>query len=294
MQNMSLRNLVIKYEEEILKLSQQGFNNSEIARKLVSEKALNLEGTQLDSFRRAISQRLLEPTPDEGLEKSIQEKFSEEDQVDENSVSEAEDEEKEIAKSAYKKYKHNTDYYYDETKDVYIVYIKNKAYSFTGTIIRDMKTRYSSLTGSPESINEICRNFEIPRNIFIALKSILGWTHDSEPFTDEEMFLRNEQEMVADALQKRKFSFFQKYTRQEEKMIKDAANNWWAFKGLTLNPLAEKLEHVFANYKVDKLELPEGDKHALVMSPFDLHYGKYAWSGEVREEYNRQMARDLL
>ena len=115
MQNMSLRNLVIKYEEQILKLSQQGLNNSEIARKLVLEKSLNLEGAQLDSFRRAISKRLIEPTLDVGLEKSIQEKFSEEDQVDENSVSEAEDEEKEIAISAYKKYKHNTDYYYDET-----------------------------------------------------------------------------------------------------------------------------------------------------------------------------------
>ena len=204
---MSLRNLVLKYEEEILKLSKQGLNNSEIARRLVSEKNLNLEGTQLDSFRRAISQRMIEPSPEEGLEKVIQEKFAEEDGVDEKEVANAEEEEKELARSAYKKYKHNTDYYYDGTKDLYIVYIKNKAYNFTGTIIRDMKARYSSLTGSAESINEICRNFEIPRNIFIALKSILGWTHDSEPFTDEEMFLRDEQEMVADALQKRKFSF---------------------------------------------------------------------------------------
>lgn len=295
MQNMSLKNLVIKYEEEIIKLSKQGFNNSEIARKITSEKNLNLEGTQLDSFRRAISQRLIDPpSGEQGLEKVIQDKFAEDDQVDDDEILTAEESERDLAKSAYKKYKHNTDYYFDESKDLYIVYIKNKAYNFTGTIIRDMKSRYSSLSGSAESINEICRNFEIPRNIFIALKSILGWTHDSEPFTDEEMFLRDEQEMVADALQKRKFSFFQKYTRQEEKMIKEAANNWWAFRGLIINPLVEKLQNVFAAYTVPKLVLPEGDAHALVISPFDLHYGKYAWSGEVREEYSRQMARDLL
>ena len=158
---MSLRNLVLKYEEEILKLSKQGLNNSEIARRLASEKNLNLEGTQLDSFRRAISQRMIEPSPEEGLEKVIQEKFAEEDDVDEKEVAKAEEEEKELAKSAYKKYKHNTDYYYDGTKDLYIVYIKNKAYNFTGTIIRDMKARYSSLTGSAESINEICRNLSL-------------------------------------------------------------------------------------------------------------------------------------
>ena len=89
MQNMSLRNLVLKYEEEILKLSKQGLNNSEIARRLVSEKNLNLEGTQLDSFRRAISQRMIEPSPEEGLEKVIQEKFAEEADVDEKEVAKA-------------------------------------------------------------------------------------------------------------------------------------------------------------------------------------------------------------
>lgn len=295
MSNMSLKEIVSKYENEILELSQSGLNPSGIARKIVADFKIDLGNLQADSLRKAISSFLLEKKVEDNpeIEDEIKRKFELED-VSDDLLEEVEKEEKELAKNAYKKYKHNTDYYYDENKDVYIVYIKNKAYNFTGTIIRDMKSRYSNLDGSPESINTICRNFEIPRNIFIALKSILGWTHDSEPFTDEEMFMRSEDEMVADALQKRKFSFFQKYTRQEEKVIKDAANNWWAFKGLLINPLAEKLENTFASYSVPKIQLPEGDKHALVISPFDLHYGKYAWSGEVRDEYNRQMARDLL
>lgn len=295
MKNLSLRELVEKYKEEILWLNNSDLNNSEIARKIISDNNLQLEGSQIDSFRRAISSWLSEPIIDESEESKIkiQEKFQLEDESNPLLKDVLEDEQ-EIAKKAYRNFKHTTDYYFDQSKDLYIVYIKNKAYNFTGTIIRDMKSRYSNLDGSPESINEICRNFEIPRNIFIALKSILGWTHDSEPFTDEEMFLRNEQEMVEDALQKRKFSFFQKYTRQEEKMIKEAANNWWSFKGLIINPLAERLESVFAKYEVPKIKLPEGTPQALVISPFDLHYGKYAWSGEVREEYNRKKAKDLL
>ncbi len=293
MSQISLKDLAEKFSEEIWSLHGQGFSHTEIAKKLVSEKFLNLGTSAIDSFRRAISAKLSEELPEDVLRQSIEEKFRQEE-IPPSMELEIDKEEEKIARSAYKKYKHNTNYYYDEAKDLYIVYIKNKAYRFTGTIIRDMKSRYSSLTGSAETINEICRNFEIPRNIFTALKSILGWTHDSEPYTDEEMFVRDEEEMVSDALQKRKFSFFQKYTRQEEKMIKEAASNWWAFKGLVINPLAEKLSQVFAQYEVPKLTLPPGEPHSLVISPFDLHYGKYAWSGEVRDEYNRQMARDLL
>jgi len=263
---MSLREIVEKFSDYITNLSRQGISHAEIARKLVSEKGVVIGEAKPDSLRRQITIFFSELKPensypqDEGsedVEQNIRKKFEMED-VDDNVIQDIEEEESTLAKSAYKKYKHSTAYYYDEAKDLYIVYIKNKPYKFTGTIVRDMKSRYSNMDGSPETINEVCRNFEIPRNIFIALKSIMGWTHDSEPFTDEEMFARGEDEMVQDALQKRKFSFFQKYTRSEEKLIKDAANNWWAFKGLTLNPLAEKLENVFANYTVPKLSMPDG------------------------------------
>lgn len=293
MSQFSLKDLVLKFEEEIKQLHQAGLSKMEIAKKLIEDKNITLGTAQIDSFRRAISSRLAGPEPEYEGSEHIQEKFKSDEISDEN-LNDMIREEEGVARSAFKKYKHSTDYYYDEAKDLYIVYIKNKAYKFTGTIIRDMKSRYSALTGSSETINEICRNFEIPRNIFVALKTILGWTHDSEPFTDEEMFLREEEEMVADALQKRKFSFFQKYTREEEKMIKEAASNWWAFRGLIINPLAEKLTQVFAQYRVPKLNLPSGDPHSLVISPFDLHYGKYSWSGEVRESYSRQQAKDLL
>ena len=297
MSKVSLRELVKKYELEIIELAQSGKGHSEIARELVQKHSIDLGSSHFDSLRRAISIHLSSPDPLSDyteLEEEIKKKFETESQITQEEINSQEQEEVSLAKSAFKKYKHDTAYYFDEAKDVYVVYIKNKPYTFTGTIIRDMKSRYSNLDGSPETINEICRNFEIPRNIFIALKTVMGWTHDSEPFTDEELFMREEDEMVQDALQKRKFSFFQKYTRQEEKIIKDAANNWWAFKGLTLDPLAEKLKWVFCDYDVPKIKLPEGDSHAVVISPFDLHYGKYSWSGEVKEEYNRTIARELL
>ncbi|NBO36447.1 hypothetical protein EBU91_02770, partial [bacterium] len=155
MSSFSLRDLVLKYEEEIRQLHQSGLSKTDIAKKIVEDKHITLGSAQLDSFRRAISSRLAEPDSESEVAEHIQEKFKHEE-VEDQDLEKMIQEEESAARSAFKKYKHSTDYYYDESKDLYIVYIKNKAYKFTGTIIRDMKSRYSALTGSPESINEIC------------------------------------------------------------------------------------------------------------------------------------------
>jgi hypothetical protein len=266
--------------KEIQELYEDGHTFTQIARHLNESLNLNLDSMSQESLRKIIGVSF----------KKTRESIEQVELLENLEFEDSGSPDAEIPSN----YIHNSSYYYDDAKDLYIVYIKSKPYKFTGTIIRDMKSRYSNLDGSPESINQICRNFEIPRNIFTQLKSIMGWTHDSEPFTDEEITSRDEDEMVSDALQKRKFSFFQKFTRQEEKMIKDAANNWWAFKGMTLNPLVEKLQDTLAQPIIPKIKLSTGDPHAVVISPFDLHYGKYAWGGEVLEEYSRQIARDLL
>ena len=57
-----------------------------------------------------------------------------------------------------------------------------------------------------DKINEICRTFGIRRDWFMEMKSILGWTHDSEPFTDEEVQSRPQEDMVKDVLQMKKLS----------------------------------------------------------------------------------------
>jgi predicted phosphodiesterase len=268
-----MQDIIRQYSEEILNLYSEGLNYTQIAKKLNEDFSLGIKN--MDSFRRSISSHI-----SKGLESEPFKEISEEIEKEESTFAD--------------KYQYEQSYYYDEVKDVYIVHIKNRPYRFTGTIIRDMKARYSNMDGSPETINEICRNFEIPRNVFVNLKTILGWSHDSEPVTDEELMSRDMDEMVHDLLQKRKFSYFQKYTRKEEKMLQEAASNWWAFQGLKVNPFVEKMKEYLSSYKVEKLKLPEGEQHAVVISPYDLHYGKYSWSGEVMEQYNRQIARELL
>ena len=75
MSSFSLRDLVLKYEEEIRKLHQAGLSKTEIAKKIVDDKNITLGSAQLDSFRRAISSRLAEPEPEFEVAEYLQEKF---------------------------------------------------------------------------------------------------------------------------------------------------------------------------------------------------------------------------
>ena len=182
-----MQDIIRKYSEEILEFYSQGLNYSQISRKLIED--FSLEISNMDSFRRAISTFI-----NKAVESAPFQEISEELEKEESTFAD--------------RYQHEQSYYYDEIKDLYIVHIKNKPYRFTGTIVRDMKARYSNMDGSPETINEICRNFEIPRNIFVHIKTTFGWTHDSEPVTEEELMNKDLDEMVNDLLQKRKFSYY--------------------------------------------------------------------------------------
>jgi hypothetical protein len=279
-EKITLKDLIKSHSDEILQLYSQGMSFSEIARTIMKNSSVEIPIERFDSMRKGISMYINET----GLEAELSAPLEES----------TEDTFESSRPSFDQKYQHESSYYYDETKDVYVVYLKNKPYTFTGTIIRDMKARYSNMDGAPETINEICRNFEIPRNIFVQIKTVLGWTHDSEPVTNEDLMNKDMDEMVHDLLQKRKFAYFQRYTRKEEKMVQEAASNWWAFQGLKVNPFVEKMTEVLSTYKPEKLKLPAGTPHAVVISPFDLHYGKYAWTGETNEAYDRKTARELL
>jgi predicted phosphodiesterase len=296
--------IISKYKDQIKSYHEDSLSISDITKNVIEQlKSDNIEFDTLktDSLRRQISmfvsKNLQDDESTEDLVSKIEEALA--SKID-DTVSDTGGDFSDEEFDEYQDYKKNLEiadnYYYDKDNDSYIVYFPNhnKPYKFTGTMIREMKDRYSEMKGSVSTINQICREFKVPRNIFIGLKTILGWTHDDDPFTDEEYFARTEDDMVEDLLQRRKFSFFQKFNNREQKLLIEAAQKWWSFEGLTLNPFIEKYDKTMKSYEVPKLTLPEGDKHACVISPFDLHFGKYSWSGEVNNEYNRNLARKRL
>tara|TARA_B100000745_G_scaffold300573_1_gene255447 strand:+ start:12259 stop:13695 length:1437 start_codon:yes stop_codon:yes gene_type:complete len=191
---------------------------------------------------------------------------------------------------------HNTKYYFNESTDSYVTFIKSapKPLVVSGDDHRAMKRAYSNWDGQPASINEICRTFGIPRPWFVEYKSIHGWTHDSEPFSAEELLDRDMDDMVADALQQRRQRIFQKYEVSKWKEIQKAADNWNQFEQTTLKTL---LTHMPENRDQTLPDYVRSDAYrafALVLGLTDFHWGSYSWGGETDSPYNREIAEKRL
>ena len=103
MSKVSLRELVKKYELEIIELAQSGKGHSEIARELVQKHSIDLGSSHFDSLRRAISIHLSSPDPLSDyteLEEEIKKKFETESQITQEEINSQEQEEVSLAKSA--------------------------------------------------------------------------------------------------------------------------------------------------------------------------------------------------
>lgn len=193
---------------------------------------------------------------------------------------------------------YNKNYVYQSDQDLYIFFITgyNKPLSFSGDKIRELKRRYSNWDGSPNSINQICRAFKLSRSLFDKIRRILSWTHDSEPFTDEELVERSQEDLLTELVQSKKFALEQKFEKQKLSELEKDARKWQELKLGVFNPFTDYFEsHKEALKAVPTLNLSNKEgEYACVISPFDLHYGKYGWNKEVGVDYNRKIAEELL
>lgn len=188
-------------------------------------------------------------------------------------------------------------YVYNENTDTYIVFLDRagKRLSFSGSQMKNMKTAYSNWDGDAHTINEMCRTFGIRRDWFVELKGLMGWTHDSEPFTEEEILDRPEEDMVADVLQAKKQSLFRATEKAKWRETARNADKWVNFEQNVLIPLQNHIMEHAPAYRAPMLNLKASKlKFAAVMTPFDLHYGKHGWMDETGASYSRKEARELL
>jgi hypothetical protein len=189
-------------------------------------------------------------------------------------------------------------YVYNKEQDVYITPLPRglggKSIILRGELHRAMLQSYSNWDGNSETINEICRKFRIRRDWFMEYKSLHGWTHDKEPFTNEELVTRDVEDMAEDALQRRRLQLFNSFQKKEWRTTISDARNWNHFEQSVFIPLSEQIKQALPEYKPPMVAIPKSDPYALVVAPFDLHYGKYGWMDETGQGYSRNEARELL
>jgi hypothetical protein len=188
---------------------------------------------------------------------------------------------------------HQFDYYYNDQTDVYVTYLKcaSKPLVLPGHLHRSMKADYSNWDGQPATINQICRRFELPRPWFMEYKAIHGWTHDSEPFSNEELLARDTEDLVHDALQHKRQQLYQQYEIKRWKTIQQDADKWNRFEQEVLRQITDSITEHAPDYEVPYVDLGEtDDEYVFVMGLSDFHWGSYAWGGETNGEYNREIA----
>jgi hypothetical protein len=188
-------------------------------------------------------------------------------------------------------------YTYNKFTDTYIVFLDRAGQRlfFSGAQMKNMKHAYSKWDGQPSTINEICRTFAIRRDWFTEMKSAMGWTHDSEPYTDEEVMERPIEDMVKDALQDKKQSLFRTFEKAKWADTARNADKWVNFDQNVLQPLFTHIETHLPKHRAPMLNLKASKiKFAAVIAPFDLHYGEWGWADETGETYNRKRARERL
>lgn len=194
-------------------------------------------------------------------------------------------------------WKYGKDWLYNGDTETYIVYLKcrPKPLILGKSKMQSMKRAYSNWDDQPATINEITRRFSIPRDQFMELKTVFGWTHDQEPFTAEDVADLPVEDMVSDALQQKRQALFEGFQKAEWQQTKADAEKWNKLEQSFILPLRDHLETFAPTYTVQPFNIRKSrTPFAVVASTGELHFGKAGWVGETGEEYNREIAEQRL
>ena len=194
-------------------------------------------------------------------------------------------------------YIHESAYYHNPHTDSYIFSLPGvpKPVVLPGSVVRDIQRAYSSYDGQMSTINECARTFKLPRAWLIKILRSLGVTHDSLPFTPEEMAERGDNSLIEEAAQLRAAALYKRLERDKWSDIQRSAAKWNSFEINFLRPIVATLEDRPSIPQVPKLELRQPDfPYVAVVGLSDLHHGKYSDPGEAGEEYNREITRERL
>lgn len=191
----------------------------------------------------------------------------------------------------------NDKYIYDKENDFYLVFLKTapQPVRLTGEKHRALVRAYSNWDGQPQTINQICRTYNFPRNILVEYLRVFGVTHDSEPFTKEEVMDRDVDDLVEEALQDRRQALYTKFESAKWNQIKKQATKWVEFEENTLLALTNSIQRSVPTYSVPQLDLTDSSSpYALVVSATDFHWGMYSWDPETGDGFDRKEAERRL
>jgi len=138
-----------------------------------------------------------------------------------------------------------------------------------GRWVKSLVKAYSDWDGEPETITEVCRRFGITRGVFNAIKSILGLTHDHEPFTPVEVENKSPEEMAMEAHQMKRFQTKVEFDKLDWKETQKEAKQWRQLKQSIIDEvnieapaiIVEPIEPTGKDVEVEDIVLHTADWH---------------------------------
>jgi hypothetical protein len=160
-----------------------------------------------------------------------------------------------------------------------------------------MRRRYANdWEGSADTIPEIARDFDLHPKAFERYKAMHGWTHASDPFTDEEWAEGlSVDEAVNQTLESQRRAYHKKLQQEKWKKIIDDAEKWRRFEHSALQPMMASIQTYAPQYSPPSLQFKATSRtFDLVLCPYDVHYGKSGWSDETGAGYSRREAAEMV
>lgn len=197
------------------------------------------------------------------------------------------------------KFLHSKSYWYDVNEDKYVISLrsKSKPLVLSGVYWRSIKSSYSNWVGNGSSLNEICRKFEITRDTLKELLRVMGVTHDSSPFTEEEVLQSNESELVEHLIRSKEESVRLDFQRKEYMLMKKfylTHKNHRQYAEAIGLLISENSGQGLSDKNIISYDVCKETQESIVLiSPTDFHWGKYAGK-HTGDEYNREIAERRL
>lgn len=115
-------------------------------------------------------------------------------------------------------YTHDTPYWHDPKRDVYVVWLPHlpKPIALPTQTWSGIKAAYSGWDGQPASVEEIARKFGLTRRTVTALMRVMGHTHTGSPWTREQVMASDDRTLVEDLVLAR-----------EERVLREAEQARW-------------------------------------------------------------------
>lgn len=185
------------------------------------------------------------------------------------------------------------DYYYNEVTHTYVFTLTGvpRPVVLPQQTVEDLVKAYSNL-GQNASINECARSFQLPRKWIEKIIRALGHTHDSLPFTPEEIHRKSESELIGEANMLKHAKVFQQIERQSWDATKLDAAKWRGFDEHVLKRLEGSVPGATVVAPAQQPPVTQ-QPFVAVVTPTDFHWGKYnsAYHGDV---VNRKKSEETL